>query len=128
MTRARKTSVTPSLLLGASGSENVTRLLGATTLGLVELIRTGRISTAEACGLFFVPVLVNYYGQRRDIGEIMDAIHLGSELEDVSDIVPDALGRSLDEIREQVLRVMARVPREVEPLGKKWIRKPRRRR
>lgn len=75
------------------------------TIGLCQSLRKGCITIDEAEWMLFSPRVMMHEAIRDD--PIKKAIHLGTELEDVAQIVPDKLAMAIDEIEQIALERLA---------------------
>jgi hypothetical protein len=113
--------------LGAQGKEEVEKLLATVALGIVEAVQAGKMSTGDACNLFFVPVFLRFVspsGAYRGLlaRGLLELLHAGSELEDVERLAPHALKSALRDIREKALGVIGALPPSEAQLNGKWLR------
>jgi hypothetical protein len=110
-----------TLHLRAEGKTEVEKLLATVALGLAVGVREGKISPGDASGLFYVTAMLRFQGSREVDERLIEALHAGSELDDVSRLSPNGMGRALNEIRERALMVLGALPPSSEPFARKWI-------
>ncbi len=109
-----------TLGLRAEGSEDAQRLIAIAALGMCRALMLGAVSPAYACHRLFGPALLERLEQIGAHPALRDAIHLATELEDVSDLIPDRLSRSIAEIEAALLAVLADMP-PGSTAGEKWL-------
>ena len=84
-------------IIRASGQENVNLIYSAMILGMIDLIEDGKISFDDANMTLFLPLALREThfsdGMKRAIG-------LCTELEAVSEVVPQSYTETVQEIRE----------------------------
>lgn len=68
-------------------------------LGLLESIEKGNISIEDSMWLLFGPGEIDIF--KPFMPELSNAIHLGTELEDVASIIPNKLEDAIEEIRQK---------------------------
>lgn len=108
--------------LAAQGKEEVEKLMAAVALGLADAVKEGKMTASDACGYFFVPGYLRLE-QSPDVDpRLIDALHAGSELEDVERLAPRGMKRALQEIRENALAVLEGLGESNAPLKSKWLR------
>lgn len=71
--------------------------LSILSLGILECLEKKLISYDDAMNLLYFPGIIDQFEALfPDLGR---AIHLGTELEDVAELIPEKLEQSIDEIR-----------------------------
>lgn len=109
------------LSLQADGEAEVQRMVVIAALGMCRALAAGVVTPAYACGQLFGPALLARLESLNVHPELLRAVHLGTELEDVSELVPGALTSSIAEIEECLWRVLSALPPASNP-GAKWLR------
>lgn len=71
--------------------------LSILSIGILDCIEKDIISYDDAMNLLYFPSMIEKL--ERLLPNLGEAIHLGTELEDVSEIVPDKLHDSIEQIR-----------------------------
>jgi hypothetical protein len=110
--RAMKNSTKTSIKLGATGKQEVERLLATVVLGIVDAIREERITPDEGDELFFVPLLLAFMKNRTLNHELIRAVDLATELRGLALLKPGALKSSLDDIRVKALSNIRHTPKK----------------
>jgi hypothetical protein len=107
--------------LEAKRPDTAQRLVATVTLGLAEAVRAGALSTADACGLFFVPAYLALRRKRNIDKGLIAALHAGSELNDVERLAPKGLPRALNEVSEDAKNALLKLGPCSAPLRDKWF-------
>ncbi|NPD21919.1 DUF3969 family protein [Corallococcus exiguus] len=113
-------SALKSMTFHATEPEDVQRLVAITALGMCRALREGAVPPAYACNRLFGPALLTRLEAMEVHPELRHAIHLATELEDVGQLVPEALSRSLAEIEDKLLKLLAALPAP-SPEGERWL-------
>jgi hypothetical protein len=106
--------------LQAKGSDEAQRLIAISALGLCRALAKGAVSPAYACHRLFGPALLIRLDRLGARPELRHAIRLATELEDVSDLIPDKLTGSIAEIETALLMVLADLTPD-SLAGDKWL-------
>lgn len=115
----------PVVTLSAHGERDVTTLLATVSLGLIEAVREGCISPAEAADVFFISAFLPFSDSDELEPLLIDALHEGSELEDIAQIAPEGLVRALGTIRRNALSALRRRRDSPRPATERWIQRTR---
>jgi hypothetical protein len=115
------------LELTAQGKAEVEKLLATVALGLVTAVEAGKMSARDACDHFFVPAFLHLASASAVDRRLVEALHAGSEIEDVERIAPRGLKRAFRDIREKALGVLGGLPPSDLQLGSKWLKSTARR-
>ncbi|WP_245814278.1 DUF3969 family protein [Cystobacter ferrugineus] len=89
-------------------------------LGMCRALVTSALSPDYACHRLFGPALLARLDQLDAHPALRHAIQLATELEDVADIIPDKLAKSIAEVESELLKALA----ELAPVGlsgEKWL-------
>ncbi|RYZ17515.1 MAG: DUF3969 family protein [Myxococcaceae bacterium] len=113
-------SALDAMTLQATGPEEVQRFVAVTALGMCRALLQGAVSPAYACSRLFGPALLTRLEAMEVHPELRHAIHLATELEDVDQLVPEALARSITEIEDRLLKMLATLPAP-SPEGERWL-------
>lgn len=97
-----------ALKLGAEGVHEIQALVMTVSIGLCRAIACGSTSAAFACYRFFDPALVKLLQEAGADPELVEAIELGLELEDVERLIPERIQAAASEIEARLLHVMKR--------------------
>ncbi|MCY1040525.1 DUF3969 family protein [Corallococcus sp. bb12-1] len=108
------------MTLQATEPEEVQRFVAITALGMCRAILQGAVSPAYACSRLFGPALLTRLEAMEVHPELRHAIHLATELEDVDQLVPEALTRSIAEIEDRLLKLLATLPAPTAD-GERWL-------
>lgn len=91
------------LELTASKIDEVEYFISITLLGVIEAILNKRMSIDDAEKIFFSPGVASNLEKIGIDHSIIQAIWLGTELEDVYSLIPEKLNESLLEIKNMLL-------------------------
>lgn len=89
-------------------------------LGVCRALSSGAISPAYACHRLFGPALLARLAQLDAHPALRHATQLATELEDVADLIPDKLAKSIAEVEAELLKALA----DLAPAGlagEKWL-------
>lgn len=109
-----------SLWLRARGGDEVQRLVAVAALGMCRALAAGALSPAYACHRLFGPALLARLDQLDAHPALRHAIHMATELEDVADLIPDKLAKSIAEVEAELLKALT----DLAPAGladEKWL-------
>ena len=90
----------------ASTSHDQARLVAVLAAGLSEALLAGAVPLEHAMIALFNPFTLARLEEAGADPRAMELIHLGTELEDVRDLVPEALERSLQDIRQRAMDLL----------------------
>ncbi|MDQ0818958.1 hypothetical protein QF033_003536 [Bacillus pumilus] len=90
-----------------SSYEDLDRIIVINIIGVIISLKEGLI-TIEAEKLMFSPRTIDILKQKGINEELINILHLGTELEDVESLIPHELSDSLEEIRVKCLRFLKR--------------------
>ncbi|HVH97934.1 MAG TPA: DUF3969 family protein [Enhygromyxa sp.] len=107
------------LILQARGSEEIQVLVAIVSLGMCRALADGAVAPDYACARLFGPVLLGRMERLGVVPQLRDAIHLATELEDVSNVVPHALEESIGEIERQLIAAIQSLAKPTD--GERWI-------
>lgn len=108
------------LLLSAKGVEEIQTLVAIVSLGLCRALASGVIGPTYACARLFGPALLTRMESLGSLAELREAVHLATELEDVSELVPHALQESIQEIEAKLVSAIGSLAAESTD-GEKWL-------
>ncbi|WP_224242708.1 DUF3969 family protein [Hyalangium gracile] len=128
----KRSSRAVKLELRAQGKEEVEKLLATIALGLAEAVEAGKMTPSDACDHFFVPVFLRFASPSGKAHggvdrRLVEALHAGSELEDVEQLAPHGLKSAFRDIRENALNVLGELAPSEAQLGSSWLRSSPRR-
>lgn len=110
------------ITLSASNKVDEKKLILTQVLGMTLGLKEGAISLDDAEILLFTPYSMIELEKQGIGADIIDPIHLGTELEDVLSLIPDQWESTLDLIIEKALKLLAELPASGRD-SKKWIDK-----
>jgi len=102
--------------LRASNIDDQSRLVAVLACGVCEAVLAGALPLEHATITLFNPYTLAQLEKASADPRAIELVHLGSELEDVRELVPDALERSLRDIYEKALLLL----RELPPPTARW--------
>ncbi|MBN6888494.1 uncharacterized protein DUF3969 [Cytobacillus horneckiae] len=94
------------LLLNATSKEELEKILLLNVVGLIEGINENSITIEEAEKVLFSPYIMKLVDSMGISKEVLEVIHLGTELEDVESLIPEKLPESLIEIKEKSINLL----------------------
>jgi hypothetical protein len=109
------------LWIRAEGVNDAQRLIAVVALGMCRAMSLGVLGPDYACHRLFGPALLARLEQiDTPHPALRHAIQLATELEDVADIIPDKLTKSIAEIEAELLKALeALAPDGLA--GEKWM-------
>ncbi|MCA1026581.1 DUF3969 family protein [Cytobacillus kochii] len=90
------------LLLNTTSKEELEKIILLNVEGLIEGINENLITIEESEKILFSPYIMELVDSTGISKEVLEVIHLGTELEDVESLIPEELSQSLIEIKEKV--------------------------
>ncbi|WEZ08478.2 DUF3969 family protein [Priestia flexa] len=109
------------LSLNATSKEELEKILLLNVIGLIEGLDGNFITIEEAEKFLFSPYVMTLVDSMGVSKELLEVIHLGTELEDVESLIPEKLSESLIEIKEKSINLLKK--RKEYKLQDKVIRK-----
>lgn len=91
-----------TLIFEAENKEQIEKLLLINLLGVIESLILNLITLEEAEKILFTPYTIDILQKKQISKEIIDIIHLGTELEDILSIIPDKYNDNLLEMRRLI--------------------------
>jgi len=91
------------LIIEIDGKKHIDSYLSILSVGILNCIEKGILTAAEAMDILYSPKLINMFESVSP--SVSDAIHLGTELEDVVNIIPTKLSESIDQIKKIIMSV-----------------------
>lgn len=101
----------------------IERLACIINLGICAAIESGALSIEEAEYYLYSPYTIEQLEKLGVAQDLIDVVHLGTELEDVKSLIPKKLDDSIKEIRAETikfLKSMHSAPSSSFP-RKKWV-------
>lgn len=96
------------LLINATNKHELEKLLILYIIGVVDGLESELVTIDEAEKLLFSPYTIDLVDSKGISKEIIDIIHLGTELEDVQSLIPDKLSESLKQIKDKSIKILAK--------------------
>lgn len=90
---------------------NLEKLLLVLSLGLTEAIKAKAISIDDAEKILYGPSSLKVFKNLKLNEKLIDLINLGTELEDIEDLLPEKLEKNLDEMSKISTMVLAGLPK-----------------
>jgi hypothetical protein len=109
------------LWIRAEGVDDAQRLIAVAALGMCRAMSLGVLGPDYACHRLFGPALLARLEQiDNPHPALRHALQLATELEDVADIIPDKLAKSISEVEAELLKALV----DLAPAGlagEKWM-------
>jgi len=86
------------LVIEIDEKQHIDSYLSILSIGILSCIEKGVVTVEEAMGILYNPMLISMFESVSP--SLSDAIHLGTELEDVASIIPTKLSESIAQIKE----------------------------
>ena len=106
--------------LRAKGSDDAQLLITLAALGMCNALAAGTLSPEYACQRLFGPALLTRLEQMNACQELRHAIHMATELEDVSDLIPDKLSGAISDVENGLRKALTKLAAK-PPAGEKWL-------
>ncbi len=98
---------------------NTEKLLTVLSLGLTEAIKASVVSIDEAEQLLYSPQVMKLLNDLGFGKELVDLVHLGTELEDLESLLPDRLEDNLSQMTDSAVDALRNMPR-IDPVQPRW--------
>ena len=108
------------LWIRAEGNDDAQRLIAIAALGMCRALSLGVLIPDYACHRLFGPALLARLDQLDAHPTLRHAIQLATELEDVADLIPDKLAKSIAEVEAELLKALTDLA-PVGLAGEKWL-------
>ena len=82
------------------------KILLVAIIGSLEAIKNGGITIDEAEKFLFSPHIVNKLKVKKCDEKIIELVAKGCELEDISSIIPEKLNEVIDEMKQEIVKLM----------------------
>jgi Protein of unknown function (DUF3969) len=111
------------VILRAIGKIEIERLLAILNLGICIAIENEVMSLEEAEFYLYSPYTLEQLQKMEVSQQLIDIIHLGTELEDIKTLLPEELNTSLSEIKVESIKFLKSLHSEPSEkvFRKKWI-------
>jgi hypothetical protein len=104
---------------------DIERFVSIVNLGICTALENGVLTIEEAETYLYSPYTMEQLEKLDVAQELIDIVHLGTELEDIKSLIPEKLNESLEEIKVETLKFMKSVlqttPTNIRP--QKWIQR-----
>ncbi len=118
-------NMTPSLsiVLRLENKTEIEQWVATMSLGICTAIVGGSLTIAEAEARLFNPHTLEQLETLGLAQDLLEIVHLGTELEDVQSLIPERLSQSLTEIEAKALTFLNGIDRsaQVTYRAKSWI-------
>lgn len=89
---------------------NIVKLLTILSLGLTEGIRAKVVSIDDAQQLLYSPRTMKLLRELGCSEELIDLVHLGTELEDIESLLPERLADNLLQMSDSAMDALRKMP------------------
>ena len=90
--------ITMKMIIEIDDESYLKSYLSILSVGILECLEKNLISYDDAMSLLYFPGIIDKF--EKMFPKLGKAIHLGTELEDVADIIPEKLKESIEQIRK----------------------------
>lgn len=94
------------LILNYFTQEKLEKIFAVNTIGIITSLQENVITIEEAEKMIFSPRTMDLMKSKGASEELLNILHLGTELEDVESLIPHKLNSSLEEIKKQCLKLL----------------------
>ncbi|WP_066495567.1 DUF3969 family protein [Abyssisolibacter fermentans] len=106
------------LVIKAHEKREIERVLAIIELGLLTALESDSIGIEEAEGYLFNPYTMRKMQECNVSSELIDIVHLGSELEDIQSLMPDKLKENILSLKEKCIDVLNKLEEPDIPTSK----------
>lgn len=112
-----------SIVLRLEDKTEIEQWVATMSLGICAVIVGGSLSIAEAETRLLNPHTLEQLETLRLASDLIEIVHLGTELEDVQSLIPKRLSKSLTEIEAKALAFLNSIDRSTQATFrvKSWI-------
>lgn len=110
---------TMEMVIQVEDKTEIERLLSILSLGLCAALEQGALSIEAAERYLYSPYTLELLQKLNISPEVLQVVHLGTELEDVESLLPEKLGESLAEIKERSFKILQTLPNSAAE--QQWI-------
>ncbi|WP_137938597.1 DUF3969 family protein [Chitinivorax sp. B] len=96
------------------------RVLLLLSLGLCNGIKAGAIDIEEACAYLYSPLMLRNLKEAGASEELYRLIEMGLELEDTETLIPQNIGRDLEEMIAMAIKILTESS-DSAPIRDKWF-------
>lgn len=111
------------IVIKVSGKVEIEHLIAILNLGICSALDNNLLRIEEAATYLYNPYTMEQMKKLGLAQELIDTIHLGTELEDVESLIPDKLRDSIEEIKVETIKFMQGLLTSVPNTlySQKWI-------
>ena len=91
-------------------NKNEEKVLLVNIVGILEVLKRGKLSINEAEKFPFSPYMINKLQKKQCNMEIIDILERGCELEDIASLLPQSLEKNIIELEEKALEIIEKYP------------------
>lgn len=117
------TTFVQEMVIQLQDKAEIERLISLINLGICAALENQALSIEEAEFYLYSPHTMEQLQELGVAQELIDVVHLGTELEDVKSLLPEKLSDSIAEIKVESIKLLKSL-RSVSPNNfpkKKWI-------
>lgn len=112
------------MMIKIADKREIEHLISILNLGLCVAIENGVLNIEEAEAYLYSPYTMEQLEKLDVAQELIDIIHLGTELEDLESLLPEKLSSGIEEIKTSTLEFMKSGQAPISTTSrKKWIQK-----
>ena len=117
------TSTSIKLVIQLEDKSEIERLISIVNLGICTALESGILSIEEAESYLYSPYTMEQLEKLGVAQKLIDVVHLGTELEDIKNLLPDNFDQSLKEIKVETIEFLKSLTSNPStPLPrKKWV-------
>lgn len=117
------TTTSMPIVLRLEDKTEVEQWVAMMSLGICAAIAGGSLSIVEAEARLFNLHTLTQLESLEVASELVEVVHLGTELEDVQSLIPERLSESLSEIEQKALAFLNRIDHSTQTTFqvKSWI-------
>lgn len=90
-----------SFVVSTNNERQLEKLVLLNIIGIVNSLKENLITIEEAEKIIFSPYVMDLANTKGLSKELIDIIHMGTELEDIESLIPEQLDESLDQIKNK---------------------------
>lgn len=94
------------LVIKVDKKKEINRVLAIIQLGLLTALENNSISIEESEGYLFNPYTIRKMQEINVDSELIDIVHLGSELEDIKSLIPEKIKESIIDLKSKCIDML----------------------
>jgi hypothetical protein len=110
-----------NLILSTNTKEENENIILIIIIGIIESLKSKTLDIEYSEKIIFNPYSMSKLKEKGLSKEIINLIHLGTELENVERIIPENLNNSFNDILEKAQRLLKENLKQISLPEKKWI-------